>query len=75
LLFGDFVDSPVNTGKHRCDARKIVVDRINAAGGDAMVLSLPELGMYGNTHMLMQDTNNLKIASFLLKWIDRNVKR
>lgn len=73
-LFGDFVDSPVSTGKPRYDARKIVVDRINAAGGKATILALPELGMYGNTHMLMQDKNNLKIASFLLKWIARNVR-
>ncbi len=74
MLFGDFVDSPVSTGKPRYDARKIVVDRINAAGGDATILSLPELGMYGNTHMLMQDTNNLAIAKYLLRWIDRKLK-
>jgi hypothetical protein len=30
--------------------------------------------MYGNTHMLMQDTNNLVIAKYLLRWIDRKLK-
>lgn len=74
-LFGDFTDSPVSTGKPRYDARKIVVDRINAAGGKAAIVTLPELGLRGNTHMLMQDKNNLKIASLLVNWIERHVLR
>ena len=33
---------------------------------------LPEIGMHGNSHMLMQDRNSLEIADWLLAWIARN---
>ena len=51
------------------------VDQINAAGGDAQMLHLPAAGMFGNSHMLMQDRNNLQIADLILAWIDRHVER
>ena len=34
---------------------------------------LPALGIYGNSHMMMLDKNNLQIADLILKWIDENV--
>jgi pimeloyl-ACP methyl ester carboxylesterase len=75
-LFGDHVNgNPASTGQSRYDGRKAVVARINAAGGDAQILQLPEIGLYGNTHMMMQDKNNLKIADFLIRWIERKVER
>jgi hypothetical protein len=27
----------------------------------------------GNSHMIMQDTNNLQVADLILKWIDARV--
>jgi len=51
------------------------VDQINAAGGDAQMLYLPAAGVFGNSHMLMQDRNNLQIADLILAWIDRHVER
>jgi hypothetical protein len=33
----------------------------------------PELGIHGNTHMIMQDKNNLEIADLIIKWIDKHV--
>lgn len=73
-LFGDHVlGNPSSTGQSRYDGRKAVVDRINAAGGDAQILLLAELGLHGNTHMLMQDKNNLQIAGLIIKWIDVKV--
>ena len=32
-------------------------------------------GIRGNSHMLMQDKNNLQIADFVLQWIDERVRR
>ena len=37
------------------------------------MLHPPELGIHGNSHMLMLDKNNLQIADLILKWIDENV--
>lgn len=33
-----------------------------------------DVGMRGNSHMMMMDRNNLEIADFLQKWIADNVK-
>ena len=75
-VFGDNVTGNlVSTGQPRYDARKAVVERINAAGGDAQIVMLPEIGLVGNTHMLMQDKNNLRIARWLLDWIHEKVER
>ncbi len=35
----------------------------------------PALGIRGNSHMIMQDRNNLQIADLILKWIDERVGR
>ena len=32
-----------------------------------------ELGIKGNSHMMMLDKNNLQLADLILKWIDENV--
>ncbi len=46
---------------------------VNKRGGNVDNIELPKVGIRGNSHMLMQDTNNLEIADWLLAWIDRNV--
>ncbi|MES2281091.1 MAG: lysophospholipase [Pseudomonadota bacterium] len=75
-LFGDFVQQDVNgfAGKPRYDARKMVVNRINSAGGKAQIVQLPEVGISGNSHMMMQDKNNLKVADFIGTWILKNIR-
>ena len=74
-LFGDHLDSPVFTGRSRYEGRKAVVERINKQeGGKATLVRLPEVGLKGNSHMLMQDRNNLQVADFLLTWLANNVK-
>ena len=37
------------------------------------MLSPAETGIRGNSHMIMQDKNNLQIADLILKWIDERV--
>jgi pimeloyl-ACP methyl ester carboxylesterase len=74
-LFGDHLDSPVFTGRPRYEARKTVVDRITKqGGGKAALIRLPDVGMKGNSHMMMQDRNNLQVADFVLDWIAKNIK-
>ena len=71
-LFGDHLDAPVFTGRARYEARKAVVERINQGGGKATLVRLPDVGMKGNSHMLMLDRNNLQVADFVLDWIGKN---
>lgn len=42
---------------------------INAHGGDATIVHLPELGINGNTHFIMSDLNNKEIAGLLAEWL------
>ena len=49
--------------------------QINAAGGDATMLHLPDVGLLGNSHILMQDKNNLQVASLILKWINKHAEQ
>ena len=51
--------NPANTGQARYDLRRKVSESINAIGGRSMIVQLPEAGLRGNTHMMMQDKNNL----------------
>jgi len=50
------------------------VEQVNAAGGDAQMMYLPKMGIKGNSHMLMQDKNNLQLADLILGWIDDHVE-
>ena len=50
-------------------------NQINAAGGNMTYIHLPAIGIKGNSHMFMQDNNNLQIADLIIKWIDKNVKK
>ena len=46
-----------------------MAETINRYGGDAEVLHLPDIGVYGNTHFLFEDKNNEKIADIIDRWI------
>jgi hypothetical protein len=50
------------------------IQQINGAGGDITFLSLPAIGIHGNSHMMMMDNNNLQIADILIEWIDKHVR-
>ena len=39
------------------------------------MLSPEESGIRGNSHMIMQDKNNLQIADVILNWIDEQVSK
>jgi pimeloyl-ACP methyl ester carboxylesterase len=71
-IFGDnVIGNTTGLGEGRYNGRKATIDKINAAGGKAEIVLLANAGLYGNTHMLMQDKNNDKIADLLIKWIDK----
>ncbi len=49
------------------------VAEVNDRGGNATMLYPPDLGINGNSHVLMMDRNNLEIADLILTWIDSNL--
>jgi len=44
-------------------------DVVNAHGGDATVVHLPEVGITGNEHFIFQDTNNAQVANHMARWM------
>ena len=39
------------------------------------MMHLPKMGIHGNSHMRMQDKNNLQLADLILDWIDKHVEK
>jgi hypothetical protein len=37
------------------------------------MLHLPDAGVFGNSHMMFQDKNNLQVGDMVLGWIDQHV--
>jgi hypothetical protein len=48
---------------------RLFVEAVNRHGGDASLLHLPEIGIFGNTHFAMSDLNNLEIADLLSDYL------
>lgn len=45
------------------------VEAINRHGGDATLVHLPDIGIKGNSHFLMQEKNNKEILKLALDWL------
>jgi pimeloyl-ACP methyl ester carboxylesterase len=80
VVFGDHRDTPTGlptlpTWQGRFEACQAMISRIKSAGGQAEMLAPPKRGIRGNSHMIMQDKNNLQIADLILQWIDVHVSR
>jgi hypothetical protein len=72
LLFGDYIDLSPRWAP-RLKACRAFVTAANNAGGHVQLVLLPDEGIHGNTHMMMQDRNNLDVADWILNWIDTHV--
>jgi hypothetical protein len=78
IVFGDHRETPTGlptfpTWQARYEGCQALVGRLKNAGGQAEMSAPPENGTRGNSHMMMQDKNNLQIADLILKWIDERV--
>jgi pimeloyl-ACP methyl ester carboxylesterase len=79
-VFGDHRDTPTGIGirpswQLSFDSCQALIGRLKAAGGQAQMLSPAETAVHGNSHMIMQDKNNLQIADLILKWIDEKASK
>lgn len=73
-VYGDFIDqiSFWPALDHDCET---IVNRVNELGGDAKHLRLPEIGIHGNDHMMMMDSNSKQIAHVMMDWIDKHASK
>ena len=76
IVWGDYIPSeidPANVGplatldfrRRNVLKAKLMVEAINRHGGDAQNLVLPEIGINGNAHFPMLETNNVQIADLM----------
>jgi len=65
--------APGPNGDERRNGCASTVNAVKAAGGSARFLLLPEAGQKGNSHMLMMDKNNLRIADLIIGWLGESV--
>lgn len=78
VVFGDHRDTPTGISSRPSwqlsfDSCQALIGRVNAAGGQAEMFDPMSRGIRGNSHMIMQDRNNLQIADIILKWIEERV--
>jgi pimeloyl-ACP methyl ester carboxylesterase len=79
-VFGDHRDTPTGISTRPSwqmsfDGCLALIGRLKAAGGDAQMLNPPDRRIRGNSHMIMQDENNLQIADLILQWIGEHASK
>jgi pimeloyl-ACP methyl ester carboxylesterase len=74
VLWGDYVDLAPRWAP-RLKACREFAAAATKAGGRVQNVVLPEIGIKGNSHMLMQDRNSLEVAQWLWGWIDTNIEK
>ena len=67
-IFGDHVDDHPRWTAYK---KQLIAygAAMKQAGGAFELVMLPDLGIRGNSHMLMQDRNNAEIAEMIQKWL------
>jgi hypothetical protein len=68
MVFGDNVDlHPRWVAYRKLDLEYAAA--VRAAGGKVDVINLPDVGIRGNSHMIMMDKNNDAVADVIQKWL------
>ena len=76
IIFGDNLKNDTGMRGHvwqNCyEGWSRFVKKVNEAGGNATMIHLPDMGIRGNSHMMMEDTNSHQIADIMLDWCRKN---
>ena len=71
-VYGDYIESRNQTG--RLEACRMTAELLEEEGGRGEMLELTQERIFGNTHLMMQDDNNVEIADEIIRWINRWVE-
>ncbi|HMU46191.1 MAG TPA: alpha/beta fold hydrolase [Chitinophagaceae bacterium] len=75
VYYGDYIPKDTSTAYSLNFWRNVLATArqwanvVNAYGGDATIVYLPDMGIKGNTHFIMSDLNNATIAETVAKWL------
>jgi pimeloyl-ACP methyl ester carboxylesterase len=78
VVFGDNIpaqpvaDLPADKRRVQVLSSRLFVDALNAKGGRASVLLLPDAGLKGNSHFMFSDLNNVEVADQLSIFLERH---
>jgi hypothetical protein len=80
IYFGDYIpeadqlsdDLGAENWRVRLELGRRFVDTINKYGGNATMVELPKIGIFGNTHFLFAELNNIELADHLSDWMNVN---
>jgi hypothetical protein len=64
VVFGAYIEQDSRWTKIRENDLKFL-DTVKAAGGNLEAVNLPEVGIKGNSHMLMMDRDNLAVTDLI----------
>jgi pimeloyl-ACP methyl ester carboxylesterase len=75
FVWGDHLDEPESRKEWGPDvqAARDNAAALRVAGASVAWIDLPQLGVHGNSHLLMMDDNSADIAHLIDHWIRRNV--
>jgi pimeloyl-ACP methyl ester carboxylesterase len=67
-LYGDYIDQDPRWPTIKGNGLRYF-DAIRSAGGNVSVIDLPQVGIAGNSHLMMMDKNNADIAASINRWL------
>ena len=68
VIYGDNARNHPRWGKIRQNVHDYA-GLIKQAGGSVDLIDLPDIGIKGNTHMMMMDKNSDQVADVIRKWL------
>lgn len=73
-IWGDHItkDSPGGHWVRRQSCREMAASIARTELAPAEVISLPQIGIRGNSHMMMQDDNNLQVLELITAWLEEH---
>jgi hypothetical protein len=71
MVWGDNVDRSASSMNSLALSR-LFAEKVNKYGGNAQVLTLPDAGLKGNTHIPFADMNNVAVADLLSMFLAQN---
>jgi hypothetical protein len=69
VVHGDFIEPDSRWPRMRATGLSFA-ENIKAAGGGADVVDLPQIGIKGNSSMIMMDRNYAEVAGMIQRWLE-----
>ena len=70
MIYGDYIAQDSRWPTIRANGVRFA-EAVRAAGGSVDVVDLPEIGIRGNSHMIMMDRNSDQVAGVIQDWLAR----